>query len=438
MKFDLQDILKSDIKVLEKELSLSDNSILAEHRNQAFESLQKLGLPTTKHEDWKYCNLSTATKKSYSLATETSLTNTDLAQFNIADLGEANILTFVNGVYQSSLSTIVSPSTELTISNLKDALAIEPNLLSNNLFKYANYETDAYTALSTALAENGTFINVPNGKAVEKPILIRYISDVRSVDTFAQARNLFLVGKNAQATVIEIYHTIGAHQSFNNIVTEIALSENAILTNYKLQDESNAAYQVNTTQVNLLKESVYSAVTITLGGGVVRNNLNTVLNAERTEANLYGLFMPQGETLIDNHTIVDHAMPNCNSNELYKGVLSDNSTGVFNGKIFVRKDAQKTNAFQSNKTILLSDNATINTKPQLEIFADDVKCSHGATSGQLDEEALFYLRSRGLSEQSAKSLLVYAFATDILEKINNEALKSHLEKLIATRLNTEA
>ena len=428
MKNTLTDHLKSEFQLL-------DNSILNDIKQKAWDSFETLGFPTVKNEDFKYTNFIPAVKNNFKLQAKSQVTAADLRAIEVV-AEDANVLVFVNGVYNQSLSKIITPATQATILPLADALNSESESknIAQHFAKYTNNQGDGFTALSTALAKNGVYIHVPKSKIIEEPIVLYFISDSRSEDVFAQPRNLFVFEKNCQAIVVESFSSFGNNASFTNIVTEVAVENDAIIDYYKIQNEGEKAYHVGTTQVNQKGKSVFNAVTVSLDGAIVRNNLNIVLDDEHVESNLYGLFMPSGNTLIDNHTIVDHAKPNCNSNELYKGILDGKSTAVFNGKIFVRKDAQKTNAFQSNKTILLSDEATINTKPQLEIFADDVKCSHGATSGQLDAESLFYLRSRGLSEKSAKALLVYAFASEVLSNIKIESLKALLEKVIENKL----
>jgi Fe-S cluster assembly protein SufD len=424
---------------LKSEFQLIDSSSLNDIKKTAWTSFETLGFPTVKNEEFKYTNFIPAVKTNFSLQTKGTISKADLDSIKIVS-EDSNVLVFVNGVFNKSLSNIITPTSEATITTLAEALN-SPNdkaLIEKHLAKYSNNTTDAFTALSTASAKDGVFIHVSQNKVVEKPIVLYFISDTNTDDVFSQPRNLFIFEKNTQATVIESFNTFGSKSSFNNIVTEISVETDAIIDYYKIQNESEKAYHVGTTQVNQKGKSTFNAVTVSLNGAIIRNNLNAVLDGEYIESNLFGLFMPSGSTHIDNHTIVDHAKPNCNSKELYKGVLDGKSTGVFNGKIFVRKDAQKTNAFQSNKSILLSDEATINTKPQLEIWADDVKCSHGATSGQLDAESLFYLRSRGLSEKSAKALLVYAFASDVLSNIKIESLKLILEEMISNKLSVNS
>jgi Fe-S cluster assembly protein SufD len=423
------------IENLKAEFQSTDPSTLSSIKQSAWNSFETLGFPTVKNEEFKYTNFIPTTKTNFSLQVKSNITAEDLKSIEII-AETSNVLVFVNGAFHKSLSSIVTPNSDAIICTLAEAYnnPTEKANIDEHLAKYTNNTADGFTALSTATANDGVYIRVPANKIVKTPIVLYFIADTRTDDIFAQARNLFLFDQNSQATVVESFHTLGKKASFNNVVSEISIASDAIVDYYKVQNESEKAYHVGTTQVHQKGKSVFNAVTITLNGAIVRNNLNAVLDGEYIESNLFGLFVPSGTTHIDNHTIVDHAKPNCNSKELYKGVLDGKSTGVFNGKIFVRKDAQKTNAFQSNKSILLSDEATINTKPQLEIWADDVKCSHGATSGQLDPESLFYLRSRGLSERSAKALLVYAFASDVISNIKIESLKANLEQKIAEKL----
>ena len=296
-------------------------------------------------------------------------------------------------------------------------------------------KTESFIALNTAFTFDGAFIHIPAHTVVEKPIHLLHVSDARNEATVSYPRNLIVAENNSRVKVIESFHTVqSANHNFINSVTEVVVKENSIVELNKIQNEAAEAFHINHTEASQEKNSTFKINTITLGGGIVRNNLHIVLNGEYCNSQLNGLYLLNGSQLVDNHTLVDHAKPNCYSNELYKGIIDGKAQGVFNGKIFVRKDAQKTNAYQSNKNILLSDDASMNAKPQLEIFADDVKCSHGATTGQLDEDALFYLRSRGIGEENAKALLNVAFAADVIKNISIEALKNNLSVLISTKL----
>jgi Fe-S cluster assembly protein SufD len=277
---------------------------------------------------------------------------------------------------------------------------------------------------------------VKKGKIVEHPVYIYNITDARSAPILSQPRSLIYVGEHAQMKLVETFSTIGEQESFTNQVLEMVVEKDAHAEYYKIQNDAGHS-QVSTTHIRQIGKSYTHTVTISIDGEIVRNNLNVVLDAEHCESHLYGLYLMKGNTHVDNHTVVDNVKPHCFSNELYKGIMDEQATGVFNGKIFVEPDAQKTNAYQSNKNVLLSDNASINAKPQLEIFADDVKCSHGCTVGSLDEEAMFYLRSRGISEKTAKSLMLHAFADDVLEHINLPAIRDYVDELISERLGYE-
>jgi Fe-S cluster assembly protein SufD len=395
-------------------------------RKDAISAFQKQGFPGRKHEEWKYTNLAPVLGRDYLIEDTTTLNKKDIDGLLLSSM-EANHLVFVNGNYIKELSS-VNADEPIVISDLNQAGDINEYLTASSITL-----NDSLTELNTALA-NGVVITVKKGKVVNKPIIIHFVGDGRKGNIFSNTRNIFILEENAQATFIENYSTIGSNAHFSNNITQIVVKKDAFATYYKIQNDALSDH-VGTTQVYQPEKSNFAATTITLDGGIIRNNLNIRLSSEYSEASLIGLYMVKGNTHIDNHTLVDHAKANCYSNELYKGLLDDKSTGVFNGKIYVRQDAQKTNAFQSNKNILLSKDATMNTKPQLEIFADDVKCSHGATTGMMDEEPLFYLRSRGISEKKAKALLMHAFAADILEYIKLEPLKELLDQTILDRLS---
>jgi len=426
-----QTINKTDIKdFFTTYFNSSKNSFaiksLAGRREEAFAIFEKQGFPTTKNEEWKYTNITPILKKEYNYLPSSSINKKDVEDYFIEGL-KANICVFVNGVFSKEHSSILDKN--LVVQNFSEANEDDITAYFNKDIYPAN---SALTALSTALAENGAYIKIPKGKIIEHPVVLHFIADAKEGNVFVQPRNLIIAEENSQAQLVELITTTGKNNSFTNIVTEIVVKDNALLEYYKIQNDPQS--QVNTTQVYQEAKSVFSSATISLEGEVVRNNLNITLNAEHCEAFLNGLYFLKGKQHTDNHTLVNHAKPNCYSNELYKGILADKSRGVFNGKIFVKPDAQKTNAFQSNKNILLSQDAIMDTKPQLEIYANDVKCSHGATVGQMDEEPLFYLRSRGISENAARALLVNAFANDILEHIKIDVLKEKIEHVISTRL----
>ncbi len=416
--------------------AIAGNGLLGSVRAKAFEHFNKLGIPTSRNEEWKYTRLTGLTNKPFTLHTSTALPGeTELNNIRLQQDFAAELF-FVNGVFAQEISTANNDA--LVVLNLHEAAESEyKNYVQQHLNQSSKYMKDGMNALNAAFVANGLFVLIKKNKAVDKPVFVYHLTDTSKDNVFVQPRSLFVVEENAQVQLVELYKNTGLQESFTNEVIEIAVQENARLEYYKVQDENENCHHVGTTHVQQVGKCFTHCVTVTLGGGTIRNNINMILEAEKNEGHLYGLYMVNGKTHVDNHSIVDNVKPNCFSNELYKGIMDGHSTGVFNGKIFVRQDAQKTNAYQSNKNVLMSDNASVNTKPQLEIFADDVKCSHGCTIGSLDDEALFYLRARGIGEKKAKALLLHAFAADILEQVKLEALRIYLEQKIDERLNVD-
>lgn len=403
-------------------------------REQAFAEFEKTGFPTTKNEEWKYTNLKALTNKSFQLTgLSHSGAETLLAKSFLKDL-TANRLVFVNGHFSSNLSNIIETDSSIIICTLSQARINNSDLFNAHFNKYVPLEGQGLNAMNTALFSDGAFIYVPNNKRVANPVFIINITDSSDINVLCQPRNLIVVEKNAFATVIESSYSIGTNPSFTNVVNEIYVNENSHIEYYKIQHQEGESYQNNYTQIFQEANTNINHVTLTLSGTFVRNNLHFFMNGQNCNSLLYGLYMPHGTEFVDNHTRVDHAFPNCHSDELYKGIMMDKSVAVFNGKIMVHLDAQKTNAYQRNQNILLSNDATVNTKPQLEIFADDVKCTHGATIGQLDEEPMFYLRSRGIPEDAARKMLLNAFADDIAERIKIPELVFLLEQEIEKKL----
>jgi Fe-S cluster assembly protein SufD len=416
--------------------SETGSKVLAPIEQNAFEAFNRMGIPSTRHEEWKYTRVGGLFNKDYQFVTgdaQPALTATDLDAYRLPDHEEANELVFVNGLYSSALSVI--RSAELIVLPLEEASRNEySEIVSKHLGHSSQYIKDGIHALNTAFVHGGVFIHIGKGQIAEHPVYIYNITDARSTSILSQPRVLIHIGEQAQVQFTETYATIGKSDSFVNQVLEIVVEKEANVEYYKIQNDAVQTSQVNTTHFRQVGKSYVHTVTISLDGGIIRNNLNIVLEAERCETQLHGLYFLKGQTHVDNHTTVDNVKPNCLSNELYKGVIDDNAVAVFNGKIFVQPLAQKTNAYQSNKNVLLSDSASVNAKPQLEIFADDVKCSHGCTVGRLDEEGLFYLRSRGIGEEAARALLVHAFAIDILEHIKPAAIRAYVDEAISKRL----
>ncbi|AEI49964.1 Fe-S cluster assembly protein SufD [Runella slithyformis] len=430
---DLKQQLVADFQAAESRLNGEAKTAVHQKRREAMQRFETLGFPTVRHEEWKYSNVSNLVKQAFDFNVQSDFGIKDVEALEIPNL-QGNILYFINGMYSAELSSIVSPESQLQILNFGRAVKEKPELLASYFAHYANYQDDAFTALNTAFAHDGVVVHVPEGKVVEEPIILRFITDSRSVNAASQPRNLIVVGKNAEVKMAESFRTIGDNGSFTNVVTEIVVEENANVQYYKVQNETEKAYHIGTTQVLQKDKSHFYAVTVTVNGGFVRNNLNIVLDGQYCESFMYGLYFPNGKQHVDNHTLVDHAKPNSYSNELYKGILKDKSTGVFNGKIFVREYASKTNAYQSCRNVVLSDEASMNTKPQLEIYNDDVKCSHGTTTGKLNDEAIFYMRSRGIPKAEAVTLLMYAFCEDVISQIKIEPIREYLSGLIVEKL----
>jgi len=387
--------------------------------------LENTGIPNHKHEDYKYCNMDAVFKKEFKNIDQKLATITSVDEYVLPD---AINLVVVNGNYSEALSDKVI-LTGLHINSFANLDADAKSKIAG----LADVESDAFIALNTAFSGEGFHLKIERGAALQIPIHILYVSSSES-EAMVNTRNLIELQENSEATIIEQQIVIGKGKVFTNYLSEKYIAENAKLTAYTFQNENEKGFSVNTNQVRVARYGRYDNTTITLSGQVVRNNHNVVLAGENCEAHLNGLFSSHANQLVDNHTLMDHQVPNCESNELYKGIINGKSTGVFNGKIFVRKDAQKTNAYQSSKNILLSDDATINTKPQLEIYADDVKCSHGTSTGKIDESAMFYLNARGIGKESAKKMLLASFAQEVINKIDIESLREKVTALFESEI----
>lgn len=396
--------------------------------SKAIATIKTTDFPTTRTEAWKYTRLGRIA--AISTANQTAREGKNLSREDIHSSYQITKdgLTFVfeNGVFRSDLSSGEFPA-GATIKPLtgctKEELA--------NVGKSLLLENEVFNAMNTAYAVDGMYISIHDKAIIDAPIQLIHLITGKS--TVSNLRNFIQIGKFAKAEILQSYFALDAEASFTNVVTEVIVAENAHLTINKLQYEEEGNYHISTEQVDQAKDSTFTINTMSLNGTLVRNNLNIEVNGVNCMTNLHGAYVLKSNQHVDNHTIVDHKQPHCESNELYKGVMDEKSTGVFNGKVFVRKDAQKINAFQSNGNVLLSDDATVNSKPELEIYADDVKCSHGSTTGQLDEEAVFYLRARGISEKSARHLMVAAFIEDVVNKIENEAFLNYTHSLLKER-----
>ncbi len=410
---------------------------LEHKRNAALECFAATGFPTPRSENWKYTNVRPIARQTFQVAGETclGLVEEDLGAALIGGC-ETHRVVFVNGRYTPQLSSTGVPTEGVTIGSMARLLTEKPEILAPFLTHYADMEASGFTALNTALMGDGAFIELAEGVKLETPIQLIYASTALGEPTAFHLRNLILARENSLGTVIETYVSLGEAKYLNNVVTEMLLQSNATLDHYKLQQESIQGFHIATLQAQQERDSRLTSHSVSFGGALVRNDINTVLNAEGAECNLNGLYVVSGKQHVDFHTRIDHKKPHGVSREHYTGVVGGRARAVFNGCAYVHPNAQKTDAQQYNKNMLLSPHAEVDTKPQLEIYADDVKCSHGATVGQLDEQMLFYMRSRGIAEADAREMLTYGFARDVVERMNSAPVRAHVETQLKTKLET--
>jgi Fe-S cluster assembly protein SufD len=395
-------------------------------RARAVARFEALGFPTTHDEDWRFTSVAPIAERAFERAPDLTgrLTAHDLSRFAFAGAAAAQIV-FVDGRYAPALSTPGLLPKGARLGNLRSALATDSGLVEPHLTRLAAVDRHAFVALNTALFEDGAFLFVPAKLVVETPVHVLHVATTAGAGSHPRA--LLVASEDSQVRIVESFVGLDGEAYFVNAVTEIVVGQHAVVDHYRLQRESPRAYHVGSLHVHMGRSATFSSHSIALGGALTRNDVFAVLDGEGGECTLNGLYVADGRSVVDNHTTIDHAKAHCDSHEVYKGILAGHAQGVFNGKILVRPDAQKTDAKQTNRALLLSDQAQINTKPQLEIFADDVKCTHGAAVGQLDDDAIFYLRSRGLDLAQARRILIHAFAGDILGRIRLEPLREQLE-----------
>jgi Fe-S cluster assembly protein SufD len=403
-------------------------------REDAFERFCETGFPTTHDEDWRFTNVSNIDRTQFSLALEpgAALSRWDLEPWTID--GAAAQLVFIDGKFVRSLSSIGGLPAGTVISSLGQEITKGSELLEGHLGRYLDIQRDSFCALNTALAEDGAFVHVAKGVTTEAPIHLLFVSSGKSGPTMMHPRNLLLIEREAQATIIEEYVSLGDGTVFSNSATELVAGENSAVSHFMIEREHAQAFNISTLRIQQERSSNVASHSVLLGGGLVRNNVHPVLAGEGGECLINGLFVGNGQQHLDNYMYVEHRSPHSSSRQFYNGILDGAAHGVFHGRIIVHRDAQKTDAKQTNRNLLLSDDAQIDTKPQLEIYADDVKCTHGATIGQIEENALFYLRSRGIDEVSARRLLLTAFANECVERINPGIARTHVERLIEDHL----
>ena len=431
---ELKDKLVSSYVAFENRVET--DSEVHEIRSKALQNFEALGFPTKKLEAWKYTSLNAVLKQDYSLFPnkENNIQLADVKKYVIHDIDAYNLV-FIDGKYSSFLSetthdtfdvclmssALVKPKYKAVIENYFDKIATKDNL----------------TSLNTAFASEGAYIHIPKNVEVEKPIQIINFTTGSEAATLLQPRNLIVVEQNAHVQIIERNQSLTSNPVLTNSVTEVFAAKDATIDIYKIQNDDENASLVDNSYIEQKSKSIVSVHTFSFGGNITRNNLNFFQRGEHIDSILKGITIIEGKQHVDHHTLVHHIAPNCESHQDYKGIFDERATGVFNGKVIVEKEAQKTNAYQKNNNILVSDKATINAKPQLEIFADDVKCSHGCTIGQLDEDALFYMQQRGIPKKEGKALLMYAFANTVLESVKIPEVKQRITKLIAKKLGVD-
>ena len=405
-------------------------------RRAAIERFALTGFPTSRDEEWRFTPIAPITKAAWrrSNGSAHDVTRGDLAPF-VFGHPEWTTLVFVDGAYSEALSSTTAVGQGVRVGSLSDAFKSDSPVLERYLARQAPIESSPFTALSTAFMRDGSFLHVPRNVELARPVHMVFVSTAKAAGAVTHPRNLLVIEAGARASVIESYVTLAEGASYwTNAVTEVVAGANSWIEHTRIQRESERAYHVGLTHVEQERDSHYRSFSLAMGGALARHNLTARLNGENVETLMYGLYLARGQQVVDNHTAIHHDQPNCRSWEVYKGVLDGHSRAVFNGKVFVKPEAQKTDAKQTNRNLLLSDDAKVDTKPQLEIFADDVKCTHGATVGRLDDIALFYARSRGVPSAIAQLLLTYAFAAEVTSEVVLQPVREELERLVRERL----
>ncbi|MDD2821514.1 MAG: Fe-S cluster assembly protein SufD [Flavobacterium sp.] len=432
---ELKEKLLSSFMAFEERIDV--HSELHDVRTSAIKNFENKGFPTKKDEAWKYTSLNAILKNDFSVfpKNEKTIEFRDVKKYFLHEIDTYKVV-FVDGVFSSNLSSTTHEGIDVCL--MSSALnKPKYKMVIDTYFNKIASKDETLTSLNTAFANEGAYINIPKSKVADKPIEIMYFSTGSEAALLVQPRNLVIVGENSHVQIIERHQCLNENAVLTNSVTEIFAQKRAIVDYYKIQNDSLEANLIDNTYVSQKQESHVSVDTFSFGGNLTRNNLNFYHFGERLTSTLNGITIIGGKQHVDHYTLVNHATPNCESFQDYKGIFSDRSTGVFNGKVYVEKEAQKTNAFQKSNNILLSDKATINAKPQLEIFADDVKCSHGCTVGQLDETAMFYMQQRGIPKKEAKALLMYAFSNAVIESIKIPELKKRITAIIANKLGVK-
>ncbi|HEX8810913.1 MAG TPA: Fe-S cluster assembly protein SufD, partial [Terracidiphilus sp.] len=403
-------------------------------RRDAFVRFCEAGFPTTHDEDWRFTNVSAIAQTPFRLARpgRDQRSQQELEPYRIA--GVACQLVFVNGCFARELSLLGALPDGVRVGSLGEEISNRPEAIEPHLGRYLDSSRDAFCALNTAFMEDGAYVRIPRGALVETPICLLFISTTDNAPSMSHPRNLIVAEEDSQATIVEDYVSLGGGAVFCNTATELVAGDRTVLSHYRIESEHEEAFNISTLHIQQGRSANVVSHSVLLGGALVRNNVHPVLAGEGGECLINGLFFGDGRQHLDNYMLVEHASPRCGSRQFYNGILDGHARGVFHGRIIVHPDAQKTDAKQTNRNLLLSDDAQIDTKPQLEIYADDVKCTHGATIGQIEGDALFYLRSRGIDEASARKLLLFAFAHECLDRMKQGPVLSYVEGLIHRRL----
>ncbi len=431
-KMELKDKLLASFMAFEEKIDT--HSELHEVRSNAIKNFENKGFPTKKEEAWKYTSLNAILKNDFSVfpKKDNAIEFKDVKKYFLHEIDTYKVV-FIDGIFSSFLSSTTHDGLDVCL--MSSALT-KPKykMVIDTYFNQIASKEESLTSLNTAFSLEGAYINIPKSKVVEKPIEIIYFSTGTEAALMVQPRNLIVVGENAHVQIVERHQSLNSNPVLTNSVTEIFAQKRAIVDYYKIQNDVQTANLIDNTYIAQKQESRVAVHTFSFGGNITRNNLNFYHQGERIDSTLKGITIIGDKQHVDHYTLVQHATPNCESHQNYKTILNDSSTGVFNGKIFVEKEAQKTDAFQQNNNILIGDKATINAKPQLEIFADDVKCSHGCTIGQLDESAMFYMQQRGIPKKEAKALLMYAFTSEVTNSVKIPELKAKIARIIADKL----
>jgi Fe-S cluster assembly protein SufD len=405
-------------------------------RKEALSEFSKVGFPTTKHEDWKYTNITPIATSDFKYsAGPASVSAETVGKFLMHEAGHI-VLTFVNGHLVKEHSRLEGIPAPVIAAGMRDSYSVHEGLVKKYLSKFATYRNKPFTALNTAFLNDGAFIHVPAGIVVETPIHLLFISTKRSVALASHIRNLIVVEENAAVNILHSFRSADENSNLTNAVTEIVAGKHSTVELIKIQDESVSAYHMENVHAHQYAQSNVHVFSLAIGASIARNDMSMIIDGEEAECNLNGLSIASGDQLIDHHTFMHHIHPNCPSHELFKGILTDDSRTVFNGKVYVEPEAQKTDSKQTNRNLLLSDTAIVDTKPELEIFADDVKCTHGAAVGGLNPSHLFYLKSRGIADHVATTMLTVGFAAEVTGKIRNESLRHAVDHLVVDHLKS--